>query len=1178
MGGGQSGEYLYAYSRSYDFYKIGLNGYNANVQFKLNATYAPIDVSNFVPFTYTVSETVTGEDGEEQTVETSYPVEYDLVGITEGGLFEMIIASGSLSYFDLSGSIRPLAVAFAGYITDEKTGVTDFYYYLLGADGHLYLIWIAPDGVEDGDVSLTLGGMDCGPLDGPMYGEDLTAYSMTHLGGQTDNESLVIVNNANKTVWVTEVLADDEGIPYTETRYIGLLEDVTNLSMLYNEDYDAARMDSVLRDMKAAAVPVIRVQSQTASAAAQGLEAIPMPEGLEARTFAKQPAGQLNAVKAGTQRGANRILRSDDPAEVLTDKEETIGTAVLTLGQNGYLEVTYDAELLTYKGYESDAEYISVNEEDGVIRIAYARLEEEEGTLTLKFAVTCEDSDVQVLTIEDGEDLDAALEEEITVEGTGHAWGEPEWTWTGNFEDGYTAASAVFVCGNDESHVFTAEAELTVEETSRKSTLYTAVVTGPDGETYTDVKEVFGNGKFEVEVSSETNDGSSTTVKGIVWPDYSAILILPNGKVNAGNVSVIVRMTDVASLGVSGTREYQRTVNTGLTVEKLLYEALATLFGDDEALFAFGGSTLNVKIIDGLTDDVAETVYTLEGSAFDGEEGSIKYIEASTDEEATRAAWQLLVRDDHIKASTKSVDDSYIVIKNGSSLQIGTEILSFEGEDDLLIDNLGDLSALVQAIRDAVKLETADEAALTFTLVAGTKLALGNSEAELLKDVKVTVEGVDASGLTVLSTLRDAESTADLVKGLFAALNTAAGLLDGAEADVTIEFAHTHTWGEPEWTWTETEDGFAAEAAFTCEENPDHTETVEAEVTAERQVITEDGITRVATVYTATVEGPDGETYTDTKEVADDVYVISNSADFTAKLMMNYYMYFPQELLADEGLKVVITFDGVTSEYLVKDVTPTQKAGEDFLRYKFTQEVFARQMHDKILLEVFDGEGNRVAFYVKRNHADADLGYRTESGYSFAIIDYLKLVQVSGSEKMKELAYAAEQYGIAAQYEFDYETEGLDAVSDEVTAVTQEDLEAYAPVESGTLPAALSKANTNSVFFKADNTLRQFFILKSGESIDGLAITVKPEGSAAEDAVLEQYSEVRYYVDIPDISPRRMADTYTFVTTDGTDTYTYVISVMGYVYKIIGSSSSETMVNLAKAAYLYHKAAKAYFD
>ena len=280
----------------------------------------------------------------------------------------------------------------------------------------------------------------------------------------------------------------------------------------------------------------------------------------------------------------------------------------------------------------------------------------------------------------------------------------------------------------------------------------------------------------------------------------------------------------------------------------------------------------------------------------------------------------------------------------------------------------------------------------------------------------------------------------------------------------------------------------------------------------------------------------------------------------------------------DEGLKVVITFDGVTSEYLVKDVTPTQKAGEDFLRYKFTQEVFARQMHDKILLEVFDGAGNRVAFYVNRNHGDEDLGYRTESGYSFAIIDYLKLVQVSGSEKMKELAYAAEQYGIAAQYEFDYETEGLDAVSDEVTAVTQEDLEAYAPVESGTLPAALSKANTNSVFFKADNTLRQFFILKSGESIDGLTVTVKPEGGAAEEAVPEPYSEERYYVDIPDISPNRMADTYTFVTTDGTDTYTYAISVMGYVYKIIGSSSSETMVNLAKAAYLYHTAAKAYFQ
>ncbi len=89
----------------------------------------------------------------------------------------------------------------------------------------------------------------------------------------------------------------------------------------------------------------------------------------------------------------------------------------------------------------------------------------------------------------------------------------------------------------------------------------------------------------------------------------------------------------------------------------------------------------------------------------------------------------------------------------------------------------------------------------------------------------------------------------------------------GGDAVYTAVFAsETHTYGEPEWSWTETDDGWTASAAFTCSDcgfeltvpaaKPSYEVTVEPTVDAEGEG-----------VYTAAVTGPDGENYTDTKAV-----------------------------------------------------------------------------------------------------------------------------------------------------------------------------------------------------------------------------------------------------------------------------------------------------------------------
>ena len=78
--------------------------------------------------------------------------------------------------------------------------------------------------------------------------------------------------------------------------------------------------------------------------------------------------------------------------------------------------------------------------------------------------------------------------EALTIPATGHAWGQPVWTWTGT-----ESASAVFTCGNDGSHTKTLTAAVTSQVTTEpgcESTgvrTYTATVT-LEGRTYTDTK------------------------------------------------------------------------------------------------------------------------------------------------------------------------------------------------------------------------------------------------------------------------------------------------------------------------------------------------------------------------------------------------------------------------------------------------------------------------------------------------------------------------------------------------------------------------------------------------------------------------------------------------------------------------------------------------------------------
>ena len=95
-------------------------------------------------------------------------------------------------------------------------------------------------------------------------------------------------------------------------------------------------------------------------------------------------------------------------------------------------------------------------------------------------------------------------------------------------------------------------------------------------------------------------------------------------------------------------------------------------------------------------------------------------------------------------------------------------------------------------------------------------------------------------------------------------VSNSAGSITSDAVSLTVN-EHVHTWGNPVWSWSE--DGKTCTVTFTCEKDETHKESPKVDVTSAVKTpatCTETGVT----TYTATVEF-NGQTYTDTKDVAD---------------------------------------------------------------------------------------------------------------------------------------------------------------------------------------------------------------------------------------------------------------------------------------------------------------------
>ena len=276
--------------------------------------------------------------------------------------------------------------------------------------------------------------------------------------------------------------------------------------------------------------------------------------------------------------------------------------------------------------------------------------------------------------------------------------------------------------------------------------------------------------KFSVEISSVVSGSEKGVVKGEVYSDYTGKLVVIGDRVSASNATVTVTMSDVASLGVSGTRTYSREMkfNSTAVVGMNNVTELFDKLDNTSVAFTFGDKSVDYKI------SGKGGTYTL------------------TPEGDAAAVWHAMVNEENFEYGVKDDEDSYAVVGNGSWLKAGNSKLEFEENytDDLILDNFGDLTTLNQNIRNAVRLSTTEDTTegVSFFVTDGTEIALGSSYAKL-KDPASFDFAVDnyAAIEDSLKQLRDmtGEDTTDMMQKLFGVMDSVFTAIGGASVEGT---------------------------------------------------------------------------------------------------------------------------------------------------------------------------------------------------------------------------------------------------------------------------------------------------------------------------------------------------------------------------------------------------------
>ncbi|MBQ1508380.1 MAG: S8 family serine peptidase, partial [Erysipelotrichaceae bacterium] len=422
---------LYSVNRS----SYALTEYGVNYLFATDMALAATTYAQYVGFAYTFGPYLVagpiapGDDG-------------------EGGTYS------GLPYAALDCSEVTGDAYFAGIATKARSAQGGTFY-ILDENGVIWLSTLALNSAQDGfDFTEPTKVIDTGIGTSFLY--QTLYYDGTYLyWGHTadDVAELIIINPSTgavyhagdfgESVWpvvgfytngsVAPSSIDDEVMDTEEPAVLEGIEMAARRDELLTDKIRTRFADEAAR-LSAKQTEVPQDTTEPANEATGSLDAIRGHQSA-VKTFRSEPADYA----------AGEVNKDDKGNVTVTFTEEVDVT-------NGLFAIAYDPDMLTYVSSASDLSFKSINvdEEKGVITFAYAAktaVPADTVLLTLTFTVSCEDTKIEVITLERNDELGLSDSDLIEVAGLGHEWGEPSYVWA---EDN-SSVTASRVCANDDT-------------------------------------------------------------------------------------------------------------------------------------------------------------------------------------------------------------------------------------------------------------------------------------------------------------------------------------------------------------------------------------------------------------------------------------------------------------------------------------------------------------------------------------------------------------------------------------------------------------------------------------------------------------------------------------------------------------------------------------------------------
>ena len=343
-----------------------------------------------------------------------------------------------------------------------------------------------------------------------------------------------------------------------------------------------------------------------------------------------------------------------------------------------------------------------------------------------------------------------------------------------------------------------------------------AFASGPDGTNATATAKTWtDNGKFKMSLSS-----GATTATAEVYDDFSVSAKVVGDTVNAASVKIGIEMKDVSSLNVVGTKSKETTLNTGISGMTSLslpkyfphifgYASPSAVVTSETNVSNFDGGIIK-GTIDGEIYEYTLNPFTKMSDKED--EKDVYTLKATpTDVEQTRKAWNNLVK--YVEAETEqdtsneNSENFGIVIKEGTTIQIGTLVIDFSSDFGI---KKSDQEGKVQFTGNELSLdENAEQLSdnIQIYLPKDTKLQVGYSSATLKRglylqsDINIPAEKIKSIYAAVNKLKNEGENSEDrktTVEGLVLCLVTVVDYIvedvDDAESKyIDIKGAYTLT-------------------------------------------------------------------------------------------------------------------------------------------------------------------------------------------------------------------------------------------------------------------------------------------------------------------------------------------------------------------------------------------------